>query len=167
MWKRFDVVVDIPSIIGKELGQGSWLELSFWFSAGSLFSESTSGLGEQTGVFEITRISLVEGDATAEDDPFEPRNIGQETALCHRYYETGRATFGGYGHSASFNYYTSQNFKVTKRATPSVTVLAELSTNVSEQTASNPNAEMFSYSYKAVAQGNIYVAATWIADAEL
>lgn len=34
-----------------------------------------------------TKVSLVEGDATSETDPFSPRHIQQELALCQRYYE--------------------------------------------------------------------------------
>lgn len=34
-----------------------------------------------------TRVSLVPGDATTEADPFSPRHIQQELALCQRYYE--------------------------------------------------------------------------------
>ena len=42
---------------------------------------------------------LVEGDATAEDDPFSPRHIQQELALCERYFErlggdVGQEQFG-------------------------------------------------------------------------
>nr|CAI3971111.1 tail fiber protein [Ochrobactrum phage ORM_20] len=154
---KVTAVVDIPDHSGKTFGtdNNDYLALFIHFR------------GTSNATLRIWNVSLVEGDATAEEDPFSPRHIQQELALCERYYETGRASFGGYGHSASFNYYTSQNFKVTKRATPSVTVLTDLSTNVSEQIALNPTTKMFSYSYKAVAQGNIYVSANWIADAEL
>lgn len=40
-----------------------------------------------TQVVTITRAALVEGDATTEDDPFRPRHIQQELALCQRYFQ--------------------------------------------------------------------------------
>ena len=35
---------------------------------------------------QIAHVSLVEGDATNEDDPFSQRHIQQEVALCQRYF---------------------------------------------------------------------------------
>lgn len=41
------------------------------------------------------RVSLVKGDATAEDDPFSPRHIQQEKNLCQRYFrKVGQGCIG-------------------------------------------------------------------------
>jgi len=45
----------------------------------------TEGTAAQNSTLDM-RWYLVEGDATAEDDPFSPRHIQQELALCQRYY---------------------------------------------------------------------------------
>lgn len=88
-WKRFDVIVDVPSIAGKTLGtSGSdHLGLVFWFDAGSNHNVRSNTLGQQSGTFDIAHVSLVEGDATAETDPFSPRHYDQEVTLCERYYQ--------------------------------------------------------------------------------
>lgn len=39
--------------------------------------------------FNVWNVVAVKGDATAEANPFAPRNIGQELALCQRYYFEG------------------------------------------------------------------------------
>nr|WP_298095948.1 hypothetical protein [uncultured Shinella sp.] len=88
-WQRFTVVVDIPSIAGKTLGTdgNDCLSVFFWLDAGASFNARTGNLGQQSGTFDIARVSIVEGDASTEDDPFEPRHPAQELALCQRYYE--------------------------------------------------------------------------------
>lgn len=87
-WKRTSILVDVPSIAGKSLGTNGddSLQLVFWFDAGSSFNARTSNLGQQSGTFDLARVSIVAGDATAEADPFEPRHVSQEEMLCLRYY---------------------------------------------------------------------------------
>ena len=48
-----------------------------------LFAEDIYG---GNGTFDIAHVSVVEGDATDEDDPFGSRHISQELDLCKRYY---------------------------------------------------------------------------------
>lgn len=68
-----------------------------------------------------TRVSLVPGDATAEDDPFSPRHIQQELALCLRYYYSTKVVF--YSNHVGV---ITISFLVPMRAMPSIT--ATLST---------------------------------------
>jgi hypothetical protein len=93
-WQRFDILVAVPSIAGKTRGtDGSdHLELVFWFDAGSTFDSRASSIGQQSGTFDIAHVSIVEGDARQETDPFSPRHIQQEVALCQRYYSSGGTT---------------------------------------------------------------------------
>ncbi|CUX38396.1 conserved hypothetical protein [Agrobacterium deltaense Zutra 3/1] len=88
-WKRFDIVADIPSLAGKTLGTSNTdhLGIIFWFDAGSSFDVYTSALGHQSGTFDISRVSFVEGDASSESDPFSPRHYDEELRLCERYYQ--------------------------------------------------------------------------------
>ncbi|MGK9040776.1 hypothetical protein KXS05_10430 [Rhizobium sp. SA279] len=88
-WKRFDIVADIPSLAGKTLGTSNTdhLGIIFWFDAGSSFDVHTSALGHQSGTFDISRVSFVEGDASSESDPFSPRHYDEELRLCERYYQ--------------------------------------------------------------------------------
>jgi hypothetical protein len=85
-WQKFTVTVDVPSISGKTLGtnDNDYLFVALWFDAGSDYDSSTNTLGQQSGTFDIARVQLEAGDVAT---PFEERPIGQELALCHRYYQ--------------------------------------------------------------------------------
>lgn len=77
-YQKFTHVFDIPSMAGKTFGSGDCLYVRFLEEAG--FS---------TFDLIFSHISLVIGDASAEEDPFSPRHIQQELALCQRYYWRG------------------------------------------------------------------------------
>lgn len=74
---RFDIVMDFPSVAGKTFGSN---DDDFLIVRFTLPSGTASGR-----FFDLARVSLVEGDATAEEDPFSPRHPQQELALCQRY----------------------------------------------------------------------------------
>lgn len=107
---KITAVVDVPSVAGKTFGsnENDYLGLQI---------QRLSGI---VGNLTIARVSVVEGVATAEDDPFSPRHPQQEEALCMRYCEVLPATiFGGYQPTANFDT-ASWTFKVRKRATPAM-----------------------------------------------
>lgn len=84
-WQKFTITTTIPSISGKTLGTNNndTLDVNIWFEAGSNFNSRTNSLGQQSGTFDIAQVQLEEGSsATA----FEYRTLGQEIALCQRYY---------------------------------------------------------------------------------
>jgi hypothetical protein len=58
----------------------------------------------------------------------EPRFFGQELALCQRYYEILEARTGGY-HIGGNSLRTSAYYKVSKRATPTLTVVVTENSN--------------------------------------
>lgn len=121
-WQKFSAAVDIPSIAGKTLGSNSngWLGLLFWFDAGSSFNSRTNSLGHQSGTFDIARVSLVEGDAVAEDDPFSPRHPQQELALCQRYMQWAYLNIGWDASAAPESINMQQMLPVPMRAQPTV-----------------------------------------------
>lgn len=75
-WQRVDQLFDMGSISGKTLGANNYVEVGVQCAANTPIQ------------IDIARVSFVEGDATAEADPFSPRHIQQELALCQRYYQT-------------------------------------------------------------------------------
>lgn len=87
-WQKVSVTVAIPSIAGKTLGTNGndFLAFRLWFDAGSNYNANTASLGQQSGTFDIAHVSIVEGDARSETDPFSPRQMQQELAQCQRYY---------------------------------------------------------------------------------
>ena len=103
---KVQFVVDVPSISSKTIGSNNndCLELYIYLPT------------TETFVFDITKVSVVEGDATAEDDPFSPRHIQQELALCQRYYCRLRFSMVI---PAVGDMMTYHNFPVEMRAVPS------------------------------------------------
>jgi hypothetical protein len=82
------------------------------------------------GTRTLQNVQLEPGNVAS---AFERRPIGTELALCYRYYETGASfKMGGYGATSPIldtRNYCCINFKVTKRATPTVTILNLTKTN--------------------------------------
>lgn len=108
-FQKFQFVIDIPSVAGKTIGAGNYLHLVINFPLSAV-------------TLDLSRVSLVEGDASAEADPFSPRQIQQELALCQRYYEAGQGQRGYNPTGSAALTVSSHNFMVEKRAIPTVTV---------------------------------------------
>lgn len=128
---KFSQKIAIPSVAGKTVGSGDYLRVDLVFPSGVSFTEY------------FTKVSFVKGDATAEADPFSPRHIQQELALCQRYFEksfpvgttpangasaTSFATEQGLTQIAvvpwgggTAGFHAIVPFKVTKRASPAIT----------------------------------------------
>lgn len=170
-WQKFSIIVSIPSISGKTLGtdENDYLRLFFWFDAGSDFNNNTNSLGNQSGTFDIARVSLVEGDATNEDDPFSPRNYTDELFLCYRYYESINSNLL----SESFNaggtdtYYFGQRFLAIKRAAPTVVLTQNSAINIGSVTHSNVGKTGFRLLLNSSSTGRASYNGYYSADAEL
>jgi len=78
--KKFSIVVDIPSVVGKLYGSNNDDKIEVTFSR-------ASNAPNPTATIYISRVSLVEGDVTAEADPFYARHPTHEYELCQRYYQ--------------------------------------------------------------------------------
>lgn len=109
-WTKKQFVVDVPSISGKTLGTaGDYLQFGLFNPTNQIFD------------FDISHVSLVEGDATAEIDPFSPRHIQQELALCQRYYENATISYFAMPYRTA-NMAICVPYSVRKRTTPTVTL---------------------------------------------
>jgi hypothetical protein len=121
-WAPFAIVLAVPSVSGKTLGtdNNDYLSLNFWTSAGSDFNARTNSLGVQTIGVDLWGVHIRVGTwAAADADLYRPRDPGTELALCQRYYEVFSATAGING-----SYINGYSFPVTKRAVPTITVIA-------------------------------------------
>ena len=121
-WAPFAVVMAIPSVTGKTLGSNGndHLALNFWTSAGSDYNARTNSLGLQTIGVDLWGIHIRVGTWTADDAAlYRPRDPGTELALCQRYYELFSASAATNGSLVN-----GYSFAVTKRAVPSLTVMA-------------------------------------------
>jgi len=124
-WTRFDVLINWPSIAGMTLGTNNdhCSQVTIWFDAGSSFNARTNSLGQQSGTFDISHVSLRFGDVRKELDPFCPRHQQQELALCQRYYQVRDSSYVAYISAAATLQY-AYPLPVQMRANPSVTVIA-------------------------------------------
>ena len=99
--------------------------------------------------------------------PFEWRSVGQELALCQRYFIAGITRFGGPVVSGT-GYETRNFFPVTMRASPTVTLIS--TTNISFPTTASvesPFPDGFSERRTANATTNGFFLSTYFATAEL
>lgn len=149
-------LIDIPALTGKAIGDGSFLEFNLLI------------VPRATGSIYVAHCSLVSGDATKEVEPFSPRHIQQEEAMCQRYYEaafgviipvTAAENSGAVAGRRSFI-----PFKVSKRATPSVltTAVGDVSTK-----ADNGFESGIYTNIVASNTGTTIYISDWSADAEL
>ena len=85
-WVKHTVSVAIPSISGKTLGTdgNDSVQVVIWLDAGSNFNARTNSLGQQSGTFEFSQVQMEAGSVATE---FEPRSVGEELALCQRYFQ--------------------------------------------------------------------------------
>lgn len=85
-WQKFTIPVSPPSISGKTLGtnNNSYLQVAFFFEAGSSLNGNTNSLGQQSGTFDIAQVQLEPGSVVT---PFERRPLSLEQQLCQRYYQ--------------------------------------------------------------------------------
>jgi len=128
--QRHVLTFDVPSLDGKTIGTNPFLDLGFWLSAGANIAGGL--IGNQVANIHITGIQLEIGDKAT---PFEVRPIGEELALCQRYYESsyrvgvtpGTVTTGGVLYSAALeatvtiHAHISFDFNVLKGALPTMT----------------------------------------------
>jgi len=114
-------VFALPSVSGKTFGTNTppndYLQIFIYNPTSQIFD------------FDISRMSLVEGDASLEADPFAPRNVQQEEAMCQRFYQVAVLDNGGaaankYAVGAQAQMFNSgQNFNTTMRTVPTATQL--------------------------------------------
>lgn len=108
-WQKYTVVVDVPDVVYSPFSDiGSYntdyLQVMFWFSAGSDFDDDTDSLGHQTGQFYLADIQFERGDVATE---FERRPLSVEALLCYRYYwkkKIGQVNANAYADNAIVTY---------------------------------------------------------------
>jgi hypothetical protein len=136
-WARYSVTVAVPSISGKTLGTTAgtdYIALNFWTSAGSDFNSRTGSLGIQTTTIDFWGVQIEDGSvATAFNTA--TGTLQGELAACQRYFEKSYDTATALGTVEEVMSIWGQanagdltlisgavQFKVTKRATPTITI---------------------------------------------
>ena len=119
-WQKVQYTVAIPSISGKTLGTNGndYLLINIGLPINTTFT------------FDISHVSVVEGDATSELDPFSARLPAQELRMCQRYFLAmgGSVSFERIGHGLGSGGATTANifipFHMIMRAAPSLSYSA-------------------------------------------
>lgn len=170
-WQRFDILINVPSISGKTRGtESDTIELVFWFDAGSNWSSRASSIGQQSGTFDISHVSIVEGDARQELDPFSARSITQEEQLCARYFQRNLSMIvSGYNSTTGAIYgevQLSPNMR-TNHSSPVFSATSTSSSNAGSLAVSSGTAERVRVSAGITATGAGYVVYDMTADFEI
>ena len=142
-WEQKEVTIpgDTAGVINNDNGEGfriCWVlaagstftggsERSTWttFANADVAPTQTVNLADNTSnEFYLTGVQLEIGDKAT---PFEYRSFGEELRLCQRYYEDsgGGNQYSFSGNTSGFGgntYFDSADFKVTKRAVPTITI---------------------------------------------
>lgn len=159
--QRFDVLVDIPSISGKTVGTNSHLQINVWLDGGANNAGRVPGIALQSGDFRFARFSLVDGDATAEPDPFAPRSYQEELALCQRHFERAVVDFNGVAPTATAIFVSQYiRYATPKGGGPFVTRSMALENNANFNSYQGSSAQGVALYYTTAASGGARVVGT-------
>lgn len=111
----------------------------------------------------FTDVQLERGSVVT---PFELRPLGQELALCQRYYEAGTFNFTGYQSNAS-GFGTRTRFMQVKPATPTIALSSATYTNASGVATNGISTQDFGLLAVASSLGVVVVTVGWTATSEL
>ncbi|MDF2483283.1 MAG: putative phage tail fiber protein [Stenotrophomonas indicatrix] len=115
---KYTVTFDVPSIVGKTVGNNNALLLTFFYSddRSSMFGGQLIG---QTGLFELAQVQMERGDKATD---YAWRPASEELLLCQRY---GELIAGEEYPAAAFaanDITTYAKYRVPKRTTPSIAI---------------------------------------------
>jgi hypothetical protein len=127
-WARYSMTIAMPSVIGKTLGtnndDSTWLRI--YYSSAATNNTAAGNIGVQSGTISLWGVQLEIGNTATALEKIDPQ---QDLAKCQRFYEIGSARSYSYSVATGIVGYAYQ-FKVTKRATPTVTVTSSYAGNV-------------------------------------
>jgi hypothetical protein len=156
-------------VVTVDLGCGSSLlgTANTWQGANyNGVTGSTRLISTLNATLDVTGVQLEKGSTAT---PFEFRSIGQELALCQRYYEVGAIFPIGFTSSGG-NFGSTVKFSATKRASPTLVQTSTSAVNLSA-TPSNTSTGNAVESFASFRTGGTGAACqyseTWTASAEL
>lgn len=166
-WQRFSLPAPLPAVGTKIRGtnEDDFLQLAFWFDAGSDFDVRTGTLGHQSGTFDVSHVVGTEQPTAAHDDPFEGRTLATEFLLCSRYFAVMDVDIQA--PAAGFTL-QAQRFPVPMRAQPTASLVA--AGTVSDavvQSITNVTEERFVAQIQATAAGGFVTDRRYSFDARL
>lgn len=105
---KYSYTFTLPTVIGKTFGTNN---------NHALIVVLNWPVASANASITLSHVSLMEGDRTADANPFPARHFQQELALCQRYFEKRPLFFTGYN-VAGANIDVDLPFSVLKRTTP-------------------------------------------------
>ena len=134
-WNRYTIKVPGHSNLSFDNNNGYGMEIAWYLTVGSTYHGTADswgttkihGTSNSTNYMDSTSNDLfftgiqIEATTNGIATDFEHRSFGQELALCQRYYEENNCTWAGYSAAAQGNGSLLVNYKVTKRAAPTLT----------------------------------------------
>ena len=145
--------ISIPSVTGKTVGTGSYLEAVLAITA------------RTTQVISVTGIQVEPGSKAT---PFERRPYSIELMMCQRYYKKIETTFQSAVHAASVSTSMTVLFNPPMRGTPTITQSATQYTNCTQSPPEYAHADSYRYTVSGTSPGTVTVnGLTIIANAEL
>jgi len=153
-WQKITFTTTLDSIAGKTLGTNGDDRLEFIL---------TTELASTAHDIDIAQVQVEKGTVATE---FENRSIGEELALCQRYYSFGNTIFFCYGGVGNGGYSAVVYFPMEMRTPPSFisTNVGSSGTFVSNTVNDKHNAIM---TLSANVSGQQTINRSWTADAEL
>ena len=108
----FSMTVVLPSVVGKTYGSAlnDMLELTI-----------IGGVANANTIY-LANLSVVEGDATAEPDPYEYRPQPVEAALCYRYYQRIYHGIDVLNYGGGYSSYQGGRLLAVMRVNPTATI---------------------------------------------
>lgn len=167
-FSKVELTFSVPSISGKTIGTNNddSLDVRIYFDAGSDFNAYTSSLGNQSGTFDVAQIQLEEGSIATN---FERRHIGEELALCQRYFIFMSLNLQGWASSSGQRVSSHVSFPTPLRVPPTATLNSTTAryniTNVA--TAQFTENSCYIFGDSTVAGTITAVHDNWVFDAEL
>lgn len=117
-WTAVRLSVNIPSITGKSIGSNGDDHVA-------LRINWNHNAANPTTIIRLSNISLVEGDATAEEDPGAWRNEIIELLMCQRYFQSDQSGIGTQFSgdvTDTKQYYAANRFITPMRITPAISL---------------------------------------------
>jgi len=100
-WGFYSGTYNIPNLSGKTLGtnNNAHVILRIWADAGSNYNASTNNLGQQSGTFDVARVTVNPGSVLL---PYRRRSIEEVEAWCYKsYWKTQNGYYFASPHSAN------------------------------------------------------------------
>jgi hypothetical protein len=164
-WTRYNVQIAVPSISGKTLGSvasTSYTQVGFAFSSGAT-NATLLGVGVQSGTWQLWGMQC---EVASVVSALEKIDYELELANCQRFFAAGTLRILGVATAGAQIIGYDQQLPITMRIAPTVTPTYTTQTNCTAG-ATNPDVYSFESFATATGSGQVTVAGTYVATADL